>query len=178
MHSEEKYLLFKTKIAFWWELLLFSHWVVLTLVVPWTVTHQTPLPTGFFRQEYWSGLPSPSLWDLPDPGIKPTFPALAGGLITTELPGRPSLESRICQMRDVSVVLSTLLSIVILKSSGAEFSYKNYGDPNQEKHSYLELFTSEFPSFESLIRSPKTCFIFPPSIWWSYELRGATWWSH
>ena len=31
---------------------------------------------GFFRQEYWSGLPFPSPWDLPDPGIKlgcPTF---------------------------------------------------------------------------------------------------------
>jgi len=26
---------------------------------------------GFFRQEYWSGLPFPSPGDLPDPGIKP-----------------------------------------------------------------------------------------------------------
>jgi len=26
----------------------------------------------FSRQEYWSGLPFPSLGDLPDPGIKPT----------------------------------------------------------------------------------------------------------
>ena len=26
---------------------------------------------GFPRQEYWSGLPFPSLGDLPDPGIKP-----------------------------------------------------------------------------------------------------------
>ena len=64
----------------------------LTLAVPWIVTHQTPLSTGFFRQEYWSGLPS-SLGDLPDPGIKPTSAALAGELITTELPGKPSRES-------------------------------------------------------------------------------------
>ena len=42
---------------------------------------------GFFRQEYWSGLPYPSPRDLPDPGIKLASPALAGGLFTTELPG-------------------------------------------------------------------------------------------
>ena len=27
---------------------------------PWTVAHQAPLSMGFFRQEYWSGLPFPS----------------------------------------------------------------------------------------------------------------------
>ena len=34
---------------------------------------------GYSRQEYWSGLPFPSLGDLPDPGtepVSPTFPAL------------------------------------------------------------------------------------------------------
>jgi len=29
---------------------------------------------GFFKQEYWSGLPCPSPWYLPDPGIKPVSP--------------------------------------------------------------------------------------------------------
>ena len=29
----------------------------LTLVTPWTVTHQAPLSMEFSRQEYWSGLP-------------------------------------------------------------------------------------------------------------------------
>ena len=43
---------------------------------PWTVAHQAPLPMGFPRQEYWSGLPFPSPGDLPDPGIKPVSPAL------------------------------------------------------------------------------------------------------
>jgi len=33
-------------------------WVQL-LVAPWIVAHQTPLSMGFFRQEYWSGLPFP-----------------------------------------------------------------------------------------------------------------------
>ena len=44
---------------------------------------------GFPRQESWSGLPFPSPGDLPDPGIKPASPALAGGFFTTELPGKP-----------------------------------------------------------------------------------------
>ena len=44
---------------------------------------------GFFRQEYWSGLPFPSSGDLPDPGIEPTFPSLADGFFTTEPPGKP-----------------------------------------------------------------------------------------
>ena len=45
---------------------------------PWTVAHQVPLSVGFPRQEYWSGLPVPSPEDLPDPGIEPASPALAG----------------------------------------------------------------------------------------------------
>ena len=46
----------------------------------WTVAHQAPLSVEFSRQEYRSGLPFPSSGDLPDPGIGPVSPALAGGL--------------------------------------------------------------------------------------------------
>ena len=42
---------------------------------PWTVARQAPLSMGFPRQEYWSGLPFPSLGDLPEPGIEPVSPA-------------------------------------------------------------------------------------------------------
>ena len=59
-------------------------------VTAWTVTHQSPLSVGFPRQEYWSGLPCPRPRDLPDPGIEPTSPALAGGFFTTEPSGKPS----------------------------------------------------------------------------------------
>ena len=38
---------------------------------PWTVARQTPLSTGFSRQEHWSGLPFPPPGDLPDPRIEP-----------------------------------------------------------------------------------------------------------
>ena len=45
---------------------------------------------GFPRHEFWSGLILPG--DLPHPGIKPASPAAsasAGGLFTTEPPGKP-----------------------------------------------------------------------------------------
>ena len=53
---------------------------------PWTVACQDPLSKGFPRQEYWSGLPFPSPEELPNPGIEPVSPVLAGGFFTTEPP--------------------------------------------------------------------------------------------
>ena len=50
-----------------------------SFVTPWTVACQAPLSIGFPRQEYWSGLPFPSLGDLPDTGIKPTPPDWQAG---------------------------------------------------------------------------------------------------
>ena len=46
-----------------------------------------PLSMGFSRQGYWGGLPFPTPGDVPNPGIKPTSPALAGGCFITEAPG-------------------------------------------------------------------------------------------
>ena len=58
---------------------------------PWTVAHQAPLSMEVSRQEYWSGLPFPPPVDLPDPGIEPVSPALAGRFFTTELPGKSKI---------------------------------------------------------------------------------------
>ena len=71
-----------------------SEWVkslscVRLFVTPWTVAHQAPPSMGFSRQEYWSGLPFPSLGDLPNPGIKPRSPALQADALTSEPPGYP-----------------------------------------------------------------------------------------
>ena len=55
----------------------------------WTLALPSPQSMGFFWQEYWSGLPFPPLEDLPDRGIKPQAPALAGGIFTTEPPEKP-----------------------------------------------------------------------------------------
>ena len=45
---------------------------------------------GFSRQEYYCNeLPFPTPSDLPNPGTEPLSPPLAGGLFTTESPGKP-----------------------------------------------------------------------------------------
>ena len=63
--------------------------LVQLFVTAWTVAHQAPLFMRFSKQEYWSGLSFPPPRDLPNPGIKPASPALAGRLFTTMLPGKP-----------------------------------------------------------------------------------------
>ena len=56
-----------------------------TLRSLWTVAYQSPPSMGFSRQEYWSGLPHPPSGDLPDPGIKPSYP-VAPALQLNSLP--------------------------------------------------------------------------------------------
>ena len=56
---------------------------------------------GFSRQEHWSGLPCPSLGDLPDLGIEPvsfTSPALAGGSLSLAPPEKPQLMTLLLKM--------------------------------------------------------------------------------
>ena len=55
---------------------------------PWTEARQAPPSMGFFKQEYWNGLPFPSPGDLPDPGIKPASPAWQADSLPSELPGK------------------------------------------------------------------------------------------
>ena len=55
-------------------------------MTPWTIAYHTPLSMGFPRQEYWSGFSFPSPEDLPDQGLEPMSPVLAGGFFTTEPP--------------------------------------------------------------------------------------------
>ena len=45
----------------------------------------------FSRQEYWNGLPFPSLGDLPNPGIESRFPTLQVDSLPAETPGKPLL---------------------------------------------------------------------------------------
>ena len=59
-----------------------------SFVTPWKVVCQVPLSMGFPRQEYWSGLPFPPPGNLPNLGIEPASPALAGGFFTTEQSGK------------------------------------------------------------------------------------------
>ena len=59
------------------------------------MTPQAPLSMGFPRQEYWSVLPVPFPENLPNPEIKPTFPALVGGFFTTRPPEKSAYKLRI-----------------------------------------------------------------------------------
>ena len=60
-----------------------------SFATPWTVACQVPLSMELSRQEYCSGLSFLSPGDLPDPEIEPMSPALTGGFLTTEPPGKP-----------------------------------------------------------------------------------------
>ena len=59
------------------------------LAIPWTVTHEAPLPMGFSRQEYRNGFPFPSPGYLPDPGAKLGSPELQADSLPSELQGNP-----------------------------------------------------------------------------------------
>ena len=49
--------------AWKWNVKVKSLSRVRLLVTPWTAAHQAPPSMGFSRQEYWSGVPLPSLWN-------------------------------------------------------------------------------------------------------------------
>ena len=68
------------------ELKLLSH--VRFFATPQTVARKVPLPMEFFRQEYQSGLPFPSPWDLPNPGIGHGSPALQADSLPSEPTGK------------------------------------------------------------------------------------------
>jgi len=53
----------------------------------------------FPRPEYWSGVPFPSPGGLPNPGIEPASPELAGGFFTTEPSEKPHDSSYIVNIQ-------------------------------------------------------------------------------
>ena len=85
----------------------------------WTLAWQTPLSMGFPRQEYLSRLPFPSPGDLPDPGIEPMSPVLAGRFFTTEPPGKPAEQLLIEQL-----LIEQLLSDVLCRKLWIQKSVK------------------------------------------------------
>ena len=90
---------FPASLRYNWQMKLLDIWTIHlgggsiakscpTLATPWTIACQAPLSMGFSRQEYWSGLPSPSPGDLPDPGIETGSSALQADALPTELQGK------------------------------------------------------------------------------------------
>ena len=66
-------------------------------VTPCAVACQALLSMGFSRQEYWGGLPCPSLGDIPNPGIKPR----AWTLQIDSLPFKPSGPLRTVKSKNI-----------------------------------------------------------------------------
>ena len=58
-----------------------------SFVTPWTVAHLGSSSMEFSRQEYWSGLSSPSPGNLPNPGIEPGSLALQEDSLPSEPTG-------------------------------------------------------------------------------------------
>ena len=76
----------------------------------WTVACQAPLYLGFSKQEYWSGLPCSLPGDIPNPGIEPASPALAGGFFTTETSGKPKKKKK-NQLRGMQIRFSDFIIV-------------------------------------------------------------------
>ena len=76
---------------------------------PWTVAYQAPPCMGFWRQEYWSGLPFPSPGDLPDPGIEPRSPAFQADALTSEPKARLQIAKMTCLRSNHKFPLRTSL---------------------------------------------------------------------
>ena len=90
------------------HLVQFSRSVMSNSVTPWNVAHQTPPSMGFYRQEYWSGLPFRCPGDLPGPGIEPWSSALQADTSPSEPPGLPY------QMYDSHVFSWSLLNCLLI----------------------------------------------------------------
>ena len=93
-----------------------------TLCDPWTVARQAPLSMGFFRQEYWSGLPCPPPGDLPDRRIEPTSlmsPESADGFFISSAPWdtRYQCSQHMAVLNKKKLLLSSPLALVPLKAA-------------------------------------------------------------
>ena len=82
---------------------------------------------GFHRQEYWSGLPFPPPGDLPDPGMEPISPALAGRFLTSKPPGKPQVGTRIIKQDRVRLTKSNfVLYFTFLPISNLDFKMQHF----------------------------------------------------
>ena len=93
---------------------------------PWTINCQATLSVEFFRWEHWNGLLVPPTGDFPDPGIEPTFPALAGRFSTTEPFGKSQILMNCPLNKELTNVgFRNTLVITGLTWTSRKFAYKH-----------------------------------------------------
>ena len=84
-----------------------------SFVTPWTVAAMLLCSWGFFRQEYWSGLPCLPPGDLINPGVKPrsSTPTLQEDSLQTEPPGKHIKVTTSFSLASKSFITIMLLSV-------------------------------------------------------------------
>ena len=112
----------------------------------WPIACQAPLSIGFFRQEYWSGLPCPAPGDLPDSGIEPRSLkslVLAGRGSLTLAPPSPTQKfdigkiccGRVCECVYVCVCVYSAF-LLFLTSADNQYPYDFHQFSNLKIHTY------------------------------------------
>ena len=81
-------------------------------LTPSTVARLLPLFMGFYRQEYWSGLPFSSPGGRPDPGNRSMSPVLGGRFFTIWAIGKPQTGLYNSQIFHSSTVSYTAAQVV------------------------------------------------------------------
>ena len=74
-----------------------------------------PLSMEFSGQEYWTGLPFPSLGNLPDLGIEPRSPELQADSLPSEPPENPFLIEHLLNTRKCSNCFITIIYVINLQ---------------------------------------------------------------
>ena len=93
---------------------------------PWTVAYEAPPSIGFSRQEYWSGLPFPSLGDLPNPGIEPRSPALYADALLSEPSGKSNLTNSVFKIMVIRMLTDVRRAMHKVRISTEKENIKKY----------------------------------------------------
>ena len=121
----------------------------------WTVACQAPLSMGCPWHEYWSGLPFPSPGDLPDPGIEPMSPVLAGGFFTTGPP------ETLCSVNNFTLSIQLLSRVWLFATPWTAERLASLSITNFQSLLKFMSFESVMPSNHLILCRP---LLLPPSI--------------
>ena len=128
----------------------------------------------FPRQEYWSGLPFPSPWDLSDLGVEPKSPALAGRFFNTESPRKPQsliiLRSKWLRLLGSIQCLCPECHQVTCKNSLSSFYLKFLSHDFNHKIDNSQINIEEWSQ-----RPKRFSYFFKDLIWWQITLVVQDW---
>ena len=141
-------------------------------VTLWTISHQPPLPMGFSRQEYCSGLPCLPPGYLPNPGMEPRPPALQADSLPLSHQGSPHITSSYTKyislghplglgVHTMYRVHSRKETCLSLENSGVFLSFQFFSLLGEKLN--LFCFPFYFPCFASL--NILACILYRLNLW-------------